>query len=511
MPPATKRRRYNEEAMKSAILAVVEGGITKKAAAAKYGIPRTTLIEKLSGKYREGKGPGRDPYLTDDEEEAIATWIKKCCRRGLPPHKNDILNTVQRLIKDIPGRESPFQKDRPGRRWFEGFMRRHQDLSVRIPEHVSKARCQITESSIRKWFGELRQHITEDGCEDIFIDPARIFNTEESSIQLCPSTEKVIGLTGHKNVYEVASGPEKSNLTFLGTFSAQGDIVAPMIIYPYARLPKNIANAVPDEFIIGTSESGWMKAETFYEFIANAFLPWLNDKSIKRPVILFVDGHKTHITLQTSTLCEDNGIILYCLLPNMTQILQPADVGPFNPLKMYWRQAVVKFQRENPNSVVRRKDVAPLLKDVLQLVSKQSIINGFRACGLYPLNEDQIDYKKCLDIDKDEEEVQQSSSKPSTPAVQLRPSKEQLEISLSTIYTLLGPEKSQRLKQGQLLDNDDWHGMYKELVVQAAQQPDEESCVSVKQEQEEIVLQLLLDPINLQLHQPMKLSKSEDP
>ncbi|KAA0188497.1 hypothetical protein HAZT_HAZT009110 [Hyalella azteca] len=270
--------------MKSAILAVVEGGITKKAAAAKYGIPRTTLIEKLSGKYREGKGPGRDPYLTDDEEEAIAT--------GLPPHKNDILNTVQRLIKDIPGRESPFQKDRPGRRWFE---------------------------------------------------------------------------------------------------------------------------------------------------------------------------------------------------------------------------AVVKFQRENPNSVVRRKDVAPLLKDVLQLVSKQSIINGFRACGLYPLNEDQIDYKKCLDIDKDEEEVQQSSSKPSTPAVQLRPSKEQLEISLSTIYTLLGPEKSQRLKQGQLLDNDDWHGMYKELVVQAAQQPDEESCVSVKQEQEEIVLQLLLDPINLQLHQPMKLSKSEDP
>ncbi|KAA0204081.1 hypothetical protein HAZT_HAZT006293 [Hyalella azteca] len=99
---------------------------------------------------------------------------------------------------------------------------------------------------------------------------------------------------------------------------------------------------------------------------------------------------------------------------------------------------------------------------------------------LYPLNEDQIDYTKCLDIDEDEEEVQQSSSEPSTPAVQLRPSKEQLKISLSTIYTLLGPEKRQILKQGQLLDNDDWHGMYKELVVQAAQQPDdEESCVSV--------------------------------
>jgi hypothetical protein len=37
--------------MKAAIFAVVEGGYTKKAAAAKYGVPRTTLIDKLSRKY----------------------------------------------------------------------------------------------------------------------------------------------------------------------------------------------------------------------------------------------------------------------------------------------------------------------------------------------------------------------------------------------------------------------------------------------------------------------------
>ncbi|XP_047740658.1 uncharacterized protein LOC108672321 isoform X2 [Hyalella azteca] len=147
MPPETKCQRYSAEAMKAAIFAVREGGLARKVAAAIYGVPRTTLVDKLSGKSREGKGRGRDPFLTDDEEEAIVTWIKECCRRGLPPHKNDILNTVQRLIKDIPGRKSPFRNDRPGRGWFEGFMRRHQDLSVRIPEGVSKARSQIIEST----------------------------------------------------------------------------------------------------------------------------------------------------------------------------------------------------------------------------------------------------------------------------------------------------------------------------------------------------------------------------
>ena len=73
MAPVTKRPRYTEKAMKAAIFAVVEGGVTKKAAAEKYGIPCTTLIDKLSGKYRKGKGRGRDPFLTDDKEEAIVT------------------------------------------------------------------------------------------------------------------------------------------------------------------------------------------------------------------------------------------------------------------------------------------------------------------------------------------------------------------------------------------------------------------------------------------------------
>ena len=76
-------------------------------------------------------------------------------------------------------------------------------------------------------------------------------------------TGKVIGIAKWKNVYEVAPGPEKSNLTFLGTFSASGEIVSPMVIYPYQRLPKDIKDRVPSDFVIGLSESGWMKSEIF--------------------------------------------------------------------------------------------------------------------------------------------------------------------------------------------------------------------------------------------------------
>ena len=59
----------------------------------------------------------------------------------------------------------------------------------------------------------------------------------------------------------------------------------------------------------------------FYEFIANGFDKWLNENKIKKPAILFVDGHRSHLSLQLSTFCDDNQILLYCLPPNTTHIM----------------------------------------------------------------------------------------------------------------------------------------------------------------------------------------------
>lgn len=76
-----------------------------------------------------------------------------------------------------------------------------------------------------------------------------------------------------------------------------------------------------------------MKSETFYEFIANIFYPFLLKNNIRLPVILFIDGHKGHLTYQLSQLCSDLKIILIALYPNSTRILQPANVAAFRLLK----------------------------------------------------------------------------------------------------------------------------------------------------------------------------------
>ena len=288
-------------------------------------------------------------------------------------------------------------------------MKRHPNLSIRTPERVSKGRAAVSRVGIKNWFDNLKSNLNKLNAVDVIEDSSRVFNLDETNIQLCPSTGKVIGLKGWRNIYEITPGPEKSTLTFVGNFSASGLIVTPAVIYPYKRIPSDIEQNIPDEFQALKTESGWMTSECFFDYIINIFNVWLNLKEITKPIILFVDGHKTHLTLQISTFCEENGIILYLLPPNTTHILQPADVGPFRSLKAFWRQEVRQFQRENVNEVVRRQHVAPMLHNVLQKVSPDSIKNGFKATGLCPLDPEAIDFSKLLDVSFEDELLEDRS------------------------------------------------------------------------------------------------------
>ena len=70
-----------------------------------------------------------------------------------------------------------------------------------------------------------------------FKDPNHIFNLDETNIQLCVSTGKMRSIHETRNVHEISPGPCMSTLTFVGSFNANGSIVAPAIIYPDLRMP----------------------------------------------------------------------------------------------------------------------------------------------------------------------------------------------------------------------------------------------------------------------------------
>ncbi|KAJ8929563.1 hypothetical protein NQ314_017726 [Rhamnusium bicolor] len=365
-----KLYKYSEEALARALLEIREGRKGIREASRDFGVPRTTIQDRLKGRAPEKLGKvGPEPVLTIDGEKKIADWVAAIAKCGFPIKKRDLIETVQKIIKDsakknILQNEKIIKNGIPGQKWYANFLRRHPEISLRESEGINKARAVVTEQSIRLWFSELRKFLEENNIMDIFDDPDRILNGDESGFSLCPKTGKVLAPKGWRNLYTIKKSNDKENITVLVVFTASGHI--------------------------------W---DIFYEYIANDFNNWLTENSIKKPVIVFIDGHRSHMTLPLSKFCEKNEIILYALPPNTTHMLQPADVSVFRPLKQGWKNTVRNWQSkpENINSSVTKINFCRLFKETLSASDMTNAIkNGFRKCGLFPLDPDSVDYTKCV-------------------------------------------------------------------------------------------------------------------
>lgn len=385
---------YTEEHIQKALKAIDDGMPIRKAAT-KFQIPRATLQFRRSDKFKKtGHGPA--PVLTKDEETALVEWIFECHRKGFPRRKEDVLYSVKHFL-DMKPRANPFTNNCPGNGWYKSFLNRHPQLASRTAEFVTKASSNISPNDLKKWFSEIEEYLKEKGYFHILQDPSRIFNGDETNFYLCPKNSKVLAPRGTSNVYEVENASSKSNITVMFTFSATGLLTPPMVIFPYKRLPNYIIQSVPEEWGIGATETGWMRSETFYEYISNVLYNFLLKSGTIFPIILFLDGHSTHLTLQRSNLCQNLQIILICLYPNATRILQPADVAAFRPIKAGWKRAVTDWKRDNPTDSLTKEKFAPILqKAIKNSHNPVGLVNGFRACGICPWNVNAIDFSKCI-------------------------------------------------------------------------------------------------------------------
>ena len=110
-----------------------------------------------------------------------------------------------------------------------------------------------------------------------------------------------------------------------------------------------------------------------------------------RPVLLVLDGHASHVTVDVVELARRNDIHMLCLPAHTTHMLQPLDVGVFKPLKTYYYKACKKYITEHPGRVVTTEVIASLLATAWpQAVTPVNIMTGFKKCGMYPLNPGEV-------------------------------------------------------------------------------------------------------------------------
>ena len=170
--------------------------------------------------------------------------------------------------------------------------------------------------------------------------PTKIWNC---GFSLCPKSGKVLAPCGAKTVYHTASN--KGQITVLACINSGGGTIPPMHVFPGVWFSSNPMEGCVEGGYFGKSDNGWMTQELFNGWLEKLFARYIPPE---RPVYLLLDGHATHIDVNTSKFCREKNILLYCLPAHSSQITQPLDVGLFSPLKQEWKKAVMFFNSENP-------------------------------------------------------------------------------------------------------------------------------------------------------------------
>jgi hypothetical protein len=94
-----KRVKYKPEQMAMAIHMVKTGTMSKKLAAKSYGVPKTTLLDKLSGRVPEAPTrPGKKPELTAAEETTLVNYISLMHEIGYPVTRKELLREVKKIL-----------------------------------------------------------------------------------------------------------------------------------------------------------------------------------------------------------------------------------------------------------------------------------------------------------------------------------------------------------------------------------------------------------------------------
>ena len=111
--------------------------------------------------------------------------------------------------------------------------------------------------------------------------------------------------------------------------------------------------------------------------------------SIEHPVLLIMDNHSSHSSLDTYLFCREKGIHIVSIPPHTSHRLQPLDLAFFGPLKKALDKECDIFMRCNPNEKITPYDLPSLFNKAYSKVSSvEKATKGFESSGIWPLNPD---------------------------------------------------------------------------------------------------------------------------
>ena len=386
-----KRGLWDIAALKQAVRDVTMYGKSKKSVAKQYCIPRETLSRHLR-KVAVGQGVekvfGRKTILNSEQENELSAYLQLMEESlfGLTPAN---VRRIVFMYCEENGIQNNFSREKKtaGRMWFQKFMRRHPELSIRAPEPVSIQRAMgFNEPKVNIYLDLLHKTLfTEAGERKL--SPGNIYNVDETGISICHKPHKVIAQKGKKSVGALKSAERGKNTTVVCCFSATGHYVPPFIIFPRARMKQSLMDRAPPGSVGVAHKSGWINEQLFAQWFDH-FLAVVQPQSRPEPVLLLADGHSSHTqNLELIRKARENNVVIIIFPSHCTHKLQPCDVSFFKSLKWHYDDRAAVWLVNHPGRAINEEEMVGILNEAYGKAATVPIaVSGFRKSGIHPFD-----------------------------------------------------------------------------------------------------------------------------
>ena len=283
-------------------------------------------------------------------------------------------------------RPHPF-KEKPGYDWWVGFMKRWPRLAERKPQHLSRKRAEgANYETIRSFFDRVEKLFNDLGILHAHDLADRLWNCDESGLCNAVVSGRILAEKGSRWVHDTAGGSGRSYTTIHGCGSASGVRLPPFIVYKGKHLYTAWTKGGAAGAMYAVSESGWMEKENYESWFEKMFLPAVKHLTESGPVVLFFDGHHSHISINLIELSRSRNVHLVLLPSNTTHVLQPLDVGVYGPIKQAWKSSILgQYKRKTRAANIDKEDLPKLVAQLWDISFKpKHLEGGFRETGLFP-------------------------------------------------------------------------------------------------------------------------------
>ena len=362
MPRAKNKSRKigatNSGLMKEAVEQIIENKALIRSVSEEYAIPFITLWRYVY-KYKSSEHSTdvvfkpryncRKVFL-DAEETMLKDYFIKASKihYGLSA-KSAWELAYQFIIKVNKSSPSNWEKNKSaGKDWLSGFLKRFPELSLQKPEATSLARAtSFNKTNVSSFFDKL-----EECLKRAPYSPSDIYNADETGCMTVQSVRnaKVIACRNEKQVGKLTSGERGALVTVLYAVNAAGNSVPPMLVFPRVKLRDHMMKSAPPDSIGVANPSGWMSGVCFTEFLRHFIKHTKCSKD--RPVILILDNHDSHISIEIIDLFKENNGSLLTLPPHCSHKLQPLDRSVYDPFKTFYNQAANVFMVSHPGKTI---------------------------------------------------------------------------------------------------------------------------------------------------------------